>query len=181
MPETTNFNIPFLDGTELVRDYPTFSEDLANAVDAGLGSAGKILQVVRATDSTGRVTSSTSFVDASLSVSITPTSASNSIYVVSNVLASTVDADGSTSEAFLQITDSSDVALSGAERGILAIGVSGATFVRADSNFQLIGIDSPASTSAQTYKLRFSARSGTVTTLKNNLNTAQLLAIEVAA
>ena len=44
MPNTTdNFDIPFLDGTELVRDYPTFSEDLANAVDAGLsGDAGPV-------------------------------------------------------------------------------------------------------------------------------------------
>ena len=37
MPNTTDtFNIPFLDGTELVRDYPTFSESLADAVDQGL-------------------------------------------------------------------------------------------------------------------------------------------------
>lgn len=37
MPNTTDdFNIPFLDGTELVRDYPQFSEDLADAVDAAI-------------------------------------------------------------------------------------------------------------------------------------------------
>ena len=37
MPNTTdNFDIPFLDGTELVRDYPQFSEDLAEAIDDAL-------------------------------------------------------------------------------------------------------------------------------------------------
>ena len=46
MPNTTdNFDIPFLDGTELVRDYPQFSEDLADAVDAGLVAAGKLVAV----------------------------------------------------------------------------------------------------------------------------------------
>ena len=46
MPNTTdNFDIPFLDGTELVRDYPQFSEDLAEAVDAGLVAAGKLVAV----------------------------------------------------------------------------------------------------------------------------------------
>ena len=48
MPNTTdNFDIPFLDGTELVRDYPTFSEDLANAVDNGLSNVGGGLVAVK--------------------------------------------------------------------------------------------------------------------------------------
>ena len=39
MPNTTdNFDIPFLDGTELVRDYPQFSQDLAEAIDDALSS-----------------------------------------------------------------------------------------------------------------------------------------------
>lgn len=40
MPDTGSpYEIPFLDGTELVRAYPAFSEDLANAIVDGLDSA----------------------------------------------------------------------------------------------------------------------------------------------
>lgn len=52
------------------------------ALPAGVG--GKVLQVVTATDSTDRSTTSTSFVTASntLSVSITPSSTSSKIFVI---------------------------------------------------------------------------------------------------
>ena len=54
------------------------------ALPSGLG--GKVLQVVTATDSTLRSTSSTSYVTASntLSASITPSSASNKILILAN-------------------------------------------------------------------------------------------------
>ena len=46
MPDTgAPFNIPFLDGTELVRAYPDFSEDLADAVADGLSAAGGLVAV----------------------------------------------------------------------------------------------------------------------------------------
>ena len=54
----------------------------SNGLDTGVG--GKVLQVVTATDSTPRNTSSTSFVTNSntLSVTITPSSASNKVFVI---------------------------------------------------------------------------------------------------
>lgn len=40
MPDTgAPYAIPFLDGTELVRAYPAFSEDLANAIADALDDA----------------------------------------------------------------------------------------------------------------------------------------------
>ena len=58
MPNTTdNFDIPFLDGTELVRDYPQFSEDLAEAIDAGLVSARGLIAVKSAIRTTPVVVS----------------------------------------------------------------------------------------------------------------------------
>ena len=56
MPNTTdNFNIPFLDGTELVRDYPQFSEDLAEAIDDALpvDATPTVAGVVKGTTSDG--------------------------------------------------------------------------------------------------------------------------------
>lgn len=54
----------------------------SNGLDTGVG--GKVLQVVTATDATTRYSTSTSFVTASntLSVSITPSSASNKIFII---------------------------------------------------------------------------------------------------
>ena len=46
MPDTgAPHFIPFLDGTELVRAYPDFSEDLADAVADGLSAAGGLVAV----------------------------------------------------------------------------------------------------------------------------------------
>ena len=46
MPDTgAPWNIPFLDGTELVRAYPDFSENLADAVADGLSAAGGLVAV----------------------------------------------------------------------------------------------------------------------------------------
>ena len=56
MPNTTdNFDIPFLDGTELVRDYPQFSEDLAEAIDDALpvDATPAVAGVVKGTTSDG--------------------------------------------------------------------------------------------------------------------------------
>lgn len=134
----------------------------------------KILQVVRATDSTERSTTSTSYVDANISVTITPTSASNSIILIWSVLVNRTIATRSYGR--LIITDSSNVAISGTEDVFLeqdGLTVYWKPFV--------IAYDSPATTSATTYKGRFNAVTGAGTLyLKNAQNTGQLFAIEVA-
>ena len=77
------WNIPFVEPTDLVRDYPAADEAQALAVAAGLTAAavGKVLQVVTATDSVDRTTSSSSFVSANLSASLTPSASGNLVIV----------------------------------------------------------------------------------------------------
>ena len=59
MPDTgAPWNIPYLDGTELVRAYPDFSEDLADAVADGLSAAGGLV-AVKSAIFTGTQTNST--------------------------------------------------------------------------------------------------------------------------
>ena len=135
-------------------------------------AGGKILQVVRATDTTNRTTTSTSFVDANISVTITPTSATSTILVM--WLYQALNAAGS--DAFIgQITDSSNVALSGAESLYV-----GSVTVRVLTSVTAIGYSSPATTSATTYKARFRSESGGTQNLRNALQTGQLFAFEVA-
>lgn len=144
-----------------------------------IGGGGKILQVVRATDATARNTTSTSFVDASISVTITPTSASSNILLV--WAAGVAAAGGQYNNIYLQITDNSNVQISAGQQ---RYGQTGNTNNQAGA--VVVAWDSPATTSATTYKGRFRAEqtgSPTPTVYLDNASfgPAQLFAIEVGA
>ena len=160
---------PYVESSDLVANYPGVSLALANHIDA---NTGKILQVVRATDSTARSTTSTSFVDASISVTITPTKNTSSILLIWSLVS---QQSANVAHAF-QITDSSNVAISGAERTNNQSGNSTVPIL----SQTLIGYNSPATLSAVTYKGRFSSQGGTIT-IPNATQTGQLYAIEVSA
>ena len=139
-------------------------------------SHGKILQVVRDIDTSERTTTSTSFVDVTgVTVTITPTSATSNIMIVFSGEA--VCDNAAVNNMEIQITDSSNVAISGAERSFFG---NFSSTVYSYTNAIMIGYASPASTSAQTYKVRFRASSGIVR-IRGNRNTTQLFAIEVGA
>lgn len=163
---TTAKGTPYVESSDLVANYPAVSLALAEHID---DFGGKVLQVVRATDTTLRSTTSTSFVDASISVTITPQKSTSTVLLVwaCRVLIST-------NAGFLRISDSSNNAISGAEEA--HVSNSGARYTLA-----IIAWDSPATTSAKTYKGRFNVVSGATIELQNNLNTGQLYAIEVSA
>jgi hypothetical protein len=134
---------------------------------------GKILQVVRATDGTQRTTTSTSNVDASISVTITPQKSDSAIIVIWSGIVQTPTGSQYTR---LSVTDASNNRLSGAESAL----IYDQNTQSLRTSFVLMGYSTPATTSATTYKGRFSSSSGT-TTLVNNNSTGQLYAIEVAA
>ena len=147
--------------------YPWASGDVLTASD--LNAAIGVVQIVRATDTVNRSTTSGSFVDANISVTITPNSASNNIMIV------WVAYVGQTNYGYLQITDSSNVAIAGAEG--MGTGSFGSVSTLYDQ-LTTIGYDSPATTSPVTYKGRFRRNSGTAY-IFNGSNTGQLFAIEV--
>ena len=144
--------------------------------------AGKILQVVRATDTTDRVTSSVSFVDASISVTITPQKNNSKIIIIYSgrfIAVQTATAiDGS-----IQITNNSNTAISGGQD--MVFGIAGSTNTsqqQVKHGAFVIAEDSPNTTSAVTYKARFKCSSTNgIVTLENASNTGQMYAIEVAA
>ena len=140
-------------------------------------AGGKILQVVRATDSTLRTTTSTAFVDANISVTITPTSATSTILLLWTFAMAI--SGGTSRSAFVTVTDSSNVSIESGEP--YNIGLSGS----AADNYHAVSYaayDSPATTSATTYKGRFRSNVATTTvSFQNATRTAQLLALEVGA
>lgn len=163
-----------------IGNSPAGSATAGYVLTAGTGGtttwqpAGKILQIVRATDTTARTTTSTSSVDANISVTITPQKSTSAILLIWSLRATHY----TTSDfALFSITDNSNNNIAGAEFGVLG---SNST-TRVDSSINLIGYATPGTTSATTYKGRFRVETNGTTEIRNNLQTGQLFAIEVAA
>jgi len=149
------------------------------------GGGGKVLQVVRATDSgTNRTSTSTSFVDVTgMSVTITPQKVDSEILVIATGLYRGLNTATDITRGNFQITDSSNGALSGAEA--VTFGTSGLTGSGSrifENGFCLIGRIAPNTTSAVSYKLRFSTTdANNQVQVRNEPATGQIYAIEVSA
>jgi len=158
-----------------VMTLPTGTGTLATAayVDAAVAAGGKVLQVVRATDVTMRTTTSTSYVDASISVTITPKKNDSAILLIWSFALRFPSGN----YISMQITDSSNNAVSGAE--IIEVGTTTAltnpTFIGL-----CMGYATPETTSSVTYKGRFTVGSGTGQ-IRNSSQTGQLYAMEIGA
>jgi hypothetical protein len=139
-------------------------------------SGGKVLQVVTATDSTPRTTASSSFVTASntMSVSITPSSASNKIFVsVSGNIYNTTAATYCVATIFRDATDlgaASDRGLTNTWTGDTDGG----------SPLCMIILDSPSTTSATTYQVYFRQRNGGTAILNEGSCKGSITAFEIA-
>ena len=122
----------------------------------GIYIPGHVLQVVQAKLTSAATTASTSFVDTGLSVTITPTSSSSKILVM---------ADYGTGS-----NNSSNGMITQLVRGSTSLFYRGDSFSGAGSTFgagSFSHLDSPATTSAVTYKIQFLSQ-GSSTTVSFN-------------
>jgi len=135
----------------------TAGQVLTAAQMNALRGAFRVLQIAQATKNNVFSTTSASFVDITdLSVSITPSATTSTILVLANVQGSSSGGDAS----FRLLRDSTIIAVS-------AVG-SFQGFAMASSTYQnqmfsggVIFLDSPATTSATTYKIQTIANGGT--------------------
>jgi len=136
------------------------------------GVGGKLLQVVTATDDTERTTTSTTFVTGSntLSVSITPSSSSNKIFVIANH-----DLNNNTNRVNTFATIYRDSTNLGNSNGLSAIHIVD-TDNKVHTSYSYL--DSPSSTSALTYQVYFKCSSGTASLNKSARGT--ITAFEIA-
>jgi hypothetical protein len=133
---------------------------------AWLALGGKLGQVVSTVKTDTFSTTSTSYVDVTgFSVSITPSSASSKVLVVANF---TVGNAGAGVDPFWQLVRTSTAIFIGDAAGSRTRGSTGgrATADAATASNSLIFLDSPATTSATTYKLQ--AASNTAVTIYIN-------------
>ena len=141
-------------------------------------ATGKVLQVVTATDSTARSTTSTSFVTASntLSLNITPSATSSKIYLIA-----TFTGYGNTSGKSHYYTfyrDSTN--LGDSTNGLINSYDTNSTRVIGKPMAMSI-LDSPNSTSQITYQVYISAESGGNTIMNYASNKGSITAFEVGA
>lgn len=145
---------------------------------------GKVLQVVRATDATSRSTTSTSFVDVTgMSVTITPQRSTSAVLIIAAGFSHNFKNSDGNMVSSLQITDSSNNAISGANSlDFGLINFSGVGTRQYYAPFTLIAYATPATTSAVTFKMRFKSSEATTTAFIGNAQSAgQMYAIEVSA
>ena len=129
---------------------------------SGLGAAaGQVIQVVTATITANQSTSSTSYVDAtSLSVSITPSSASNKILIL---FTGTLQNNGDTLNSYLTIL-----------RGATNLATTNDYFILNSAGGRIIAgssasyVDSPNTTSSTTYKIQIKTESASTATIFAN-------------
>ena len=123
-------------------------------------TAGQVIQVVTATDSTDRTTTSTSFVTASntLSVTITPSSASNKIFLIASSSLTNDTGYQTYATIFRGATDLG----AASNKGLAVLQVDGGITI--NTPLCITYLDSPATTSATTYQVyvRTIASGGTV-------------------
>jgi hypothetical protein len=150
---TTTLTLPTTSGTIIAGTAPsgalvgtTDTQTLTNKT-LGAGTVmptGSVLQVVSSTTSTRTTSTSASYVDANLSASITPSSASNNILVI---VTYTLAADTSSYAGWSQL-------VRGATQIAQRTYYTAAANAYASMSASLSILDSPATTSSTTYKMQ---------------------------
>ena len=147
------------------------------AQDAAAFGQLKVVQFQVATSTTGTSTTSSTFQNTNLSVSITPTSASNRIllFAVGHLESRANNAEA---EASL-FRDSTN--LQGAQGQAYTYANTGTTISSLATTAALIDLDSPATTSATTYSVKLRSVNGTATVgwSVSNATTQTIIAVEV--
>jgi len=144
-------------------------------VTIGGTPGGKVLQVIQATAATQVNVSTTTFTDTGLSVTITPSLATSRVMIIATHSGSGKDT-GDTSATFRLLRDATSV-------GTLAaiVGTTGSSLTNI-SNVTISFVDTPATTSATTYKTQLNSASNTAKAFTGaGSGTSTIIAMEIGA
>ena len=164
----SNLGTGTADSTTFLRGDQTYAE----------AGGGKVLQVVTATDSTARSTTSTSFVTSSntLSLDITPSATSSKIYLLATFTGYGNTSGKSTYYTFYR--DSTN--LGDATSGLINTYDTNSTRIIGKPMAMSI-LDSPNSTSEITYQVYIKAESGGDTVMNYDNNKGSITAFEIGS
>jgi hypothetical protein len=139
--------------------------------------AARVLQVVHGTYSTSTSNSTTTYADTGLSATITPTSSSSKILVlISHPNSTKSSGNSANSIAFNLVRNGTEIKVLTVEFNYTA------TTLYFNNTFNYVYYDSPASTSALTYKTQF--KNGTAAsnvTVQSDNYTSTITLMEIAA
>ena len=157
------------DGQTLVADSST-ATGLKWATASG---GGKVLQVVNGTTSTVTSSSSTTYVDTTLTATITPTLATSKILVLIAQQVSKNSNNAANSVNMATFRDATKILEH------LDIGYTGTAIFTVDM-YSINYLDSPATTSATTYKTQFrNSVASTNVTVQPNSSTSSITLLEI--
>jgi hypothetical protein len=141
-------------------------------------SGGKVLQVVSATSSTATSTTSTTFVDTALTANITPTSATSKVLILLTIPETFKNGGSSLTTIQMNISRNGTQVNRFSSFGNYT-GVSSDLFITTSASY----LDSPATTSSTTYRLRVcSTVSGQPVGVINDVNSqASIILMEIGA
>ena len=152
------------------------------------GVGGKVLQVVQATSTTTLATTSTSFVDTSLSGTITPSSASSKIYVIANQATQSLNSGGAYGTGRWKIvktiggsTTDVTVCTSTANGNVFAFDYGGSG-INISAMASLTALVSPSTTSAITFKTQIAlgTNGGNNVAVNDGITNGVLIMMEIA-
>ena len=177
--------IPFVEPTDLVREYPAADEASAFAVAAALdaaGNAGIGSNVVQAVKTTSFSTTSSSYVDVTdVTVSITPSSNTAKVLVIVTGIAGNSATDFNATRLQL-VRNSTPIGNTAIDAYMFKWAVANSSL---GQNIAYVHLDSPETDTATTYKLQVNATGGTTghigRTAQSEPFTTTITAIEVAA
>ena len=150
---------------------------------AAPAGGGKVLQVVQATATGTSNTTSTTYVDTNLSATITPTSATSKVLVMVTHNAEVfVNSNlGSASAAITILRGATDII----GNPVWNVGIAGASSANLDlaTPWNFMYLDSPATTSATTYKTQMKVESGRTiyVNLSGRNQTSTMILMEIGA
>ena len=147
---------PYVESSDLVANYPGVSLALANHID---DLPQTIVQVLSVTKTDTFTTTSATFVDITgLTVTITPTSATNKILIFSDIQTS----DTGNVVSIVLLRNSTAICIGDAAGTRAQASAASRIASSADARTQSLNfLDSPATTSATTYKIQIKTSSPT--------------------
>ena len=146
---------------------------------AAATGGGKVLQVVQGVTTTSTTISSTSLTDTTITATITPTLNTSKILVIVDAQAYIVRSASSCFTGWALLRGATNI-YDRSNEGFMAITVTGGTVVELVGNSQMVYLDSPATTSATTYKAQAKIITGSITLQRNSVPSSITL-LEIGA